>query len=421
MSVNPHVAQEREFKLEQLFYSRTDLRGGIQSGNDVFREVSGYPWQDLIGAPHKVIRHPDMPKGAFCLIWSRLKEGKATSAYVKNRAIDGRYYWVLANMTPIDGGYFSVRLKPTTDLLKTVEGIYAELLALEKDGDLSPEDGAAWLTDNIRGLGFKDYESFAGAALNREVVSRAAAMDLSSTQELTRYQEIAKSVDRVGENIAQVEETFRTIRLVPSNMRIIATRLEPTGGPISTIAVNYAIMAREMEHWVQTFLKSEDSGFTQMSQATNQALFQTAAATLQAEVAANMHSDTEEREGHDPELEKATLDRLVERYRAEALAALSRLAASAARMERDQAEMKRYVTGLASTRTLCRVENARLDENGGSLEGIVESLDRFQNVIDAELTKMSDEIRKIQNQIDTLRPRDNWRERSRDMAPRPAA
>jgi aerotaxis receptor len=73
---------EALFHLSELFYSRTDERGVIEAGNSVFQRVAGHEWDDLIGAPHKIIRHSDMPKGVFQLMWDTLKDGQPMGAYV---------------------------------------------------------------------------------------------------------------------------------------------------------------------------------------------------------------------------------------------------------------------------------------------------------------------------------------------------
>ncbi|KDB05361.1 hypothetical protein U879_02085 [Defluviimonas sp. 20V17] len=78
-------AGEAPFAIHEIFYSRTDPRGVIQSGNDVFQRVADYPWDRLIGAPHKVIRHPDMPRAVFWLLWQTIQQGRPIGAYVKNR------------------------------------------------------------------------------------------------------------------------------------------------------------------------------------------------------------------------------------------------------------------------------------------------------------------------------------------------
>ncbi len=87
---------EVPFDFDELFFSRTDKRGKIRSGNSVFHRISRFEWDELLGKPHNVIRHPDMPRGVFWLMWERIRRGLPTSAYVKNRAKDGRHYWVYA-------------------------------------------------------------------------------------------------------------------------------------------------------------------------------------------------------------------------------------------------------------------------------------------------------------------------------------
>ena len=96
--------QERAFGPHELFFSTTDRKGIIRSGNQVFVRVSGHPLETLLGAPHNIIRHPDMPRAVFQLLWSYLDQGKPFAGFVKNMAADGCYYWVMALVVPIDGG-----------------------------------------------------------------------------------------------------------------------------------------------------------------------------------------------------------------------------------------------------------------------------------------------------------------------------
>jgi len=83
-------SDEISFAIEELFYSRTDQSGIILSGNSVFQRVSIYGWNELSGRPHKIVRHPDMPRAVFFLLWDTIKKGQPVGAYVKNRAKDGR-------------------------------------------------------------------------------------------------------------------------------------------------------------------------------------------------------------------------------------------------------------------------------------------------------------------------------------------
>ena len=83
---------EASFAFEELFYSRTDPRGVIRSGNDVFQRISGFEWPELIGAPHRIVRHPDTPRAVFRILWDAIQKGNPMGAYVKNRTKSGEFY-----------------------------------------------------------------------------------------------------------------------------------------------------------------------------------------------------------------------------------------------------------------------------------------------------------------------------------------
>ncbi len=92
---------ESPFELNELFFSITDPKGVILTGNDVFVKVSKMSKEELIGKPHNIIRHPDMPRAIFKALWSTIKAGRPFVGYVKNMAKDGSYYWVLAAVYPV--------------------------------------------------------------------------------------------------------------------------------------------------------------------------------------------------------------------------------------------------------------------------------------------------------------------------------
>jgi aerotaxis receptor len=173
--------EARKFAINELFFSTTDRHGVIVSGNSVFVRVSAYEPGELLGQPHNLIRHPDMPRAAFRLVWSHLRAGQSVVAYVKNRAKDGRHYWVLALITPIDDGYLSIRLKPSSSLLPVVEQLYRRMVAAEKEAMAQNAGGPAAmdaaeeiLRTALRERGFPDYDAFMRAILATEIKSRDA-------------------------------------------------------------------------------------------------------------------------------------------------------------------------------------------------------------------------------------------------------
>ncbi len=190
---SPILNEEREFRIEELFFSITDKKGIIEHRNDVFTRISGYSTEELIGAPHSILRHPDMPRVVFQLLWQTIESGKTIAAYVKNLAKDGRYYWVMAVVMPTPRGYLSIRLKPTSPLLPIVQRIYEELLGVERAIEVEPKKRAEAMTASGKRLGelllqhgFKDYDSFMQTALATEMSARQRALHTSDSGAMRR-------------------------------------------------------------------------------------------------------------------------------------------------------------------------------------------------------------------------------------------
>ncbi|TCS40213.1 methyl-accepting chemotaxis protein [Reinekea marinisedimentorum] len=123
---------EKKFSESSTLISVTDLQGDIQYCNRDFINISGYTEQELIGAHHNIVRHPDMPKAAFADLWSTVKADKPWQGMVKNRCKNGDFYWVDAYVTPVfeNGkkvGYQSVRSCPTREQVAKAEALYKEM------------------------------------------------------------------------------------------------------------------------------------------------------------------------------------------------------------------------------------------------------------------------------------------------------
>jgi PAS domain S-box-containing protein len=130
MRVNQPVT-DREIILDddQVIVSKTDIKGLITFVNQTFIEISGFAETELIGAPHNLVRHPDMPPAAFADLWRTIRTGTPWEGLVKNRTKNGDYYWVRANATPIveNGeivGFISIRLKPSREQVAAAEALY---------------------------------------------------------------------------------------------------------------------------------------------------------------------------------------------------------------------------------------------------------------------------------------------------------
>lgn len=128
---------ERTFGEDEIIVSKTDAKGRILYANEVFCRVGLYEEHELVGQPHSIVRHPDMPRAVFHLLWQTIESGREIFAYVKNMAKNGDYYWVFAHVTPSYGkdgridGYHSNRRKPRPAAIAQVEQLYAQLLQEE--------------------------------------------------------------------------------------------------------------------------------------------------------------------------------------------------------------------------------------------------------------------------------------------------
>ncbi|SHL80805.1 methyl-accepting chemotaxis protein [Phytopseudomonas punonensis] len=130
----PITGNERTFPAQQRLISTTDLKGQITYCNDAFVEISGFSRDELIRAPHNIVRHPDVPEAVFAHMWATLKEGRPWMGIVKNRCKSGDHYWVNAYVVPVleNGqvtGYESVRSKPTAEQVQRAQALYSRINA----------------------------------------------------------------------------------------------------------------------------------------------------------------------------------------------------------------------------------------------------------------------------------------------------
>ncbi|MCK5854105.1 MAG: PAS domain-containing protein [Sulfurovaceae bacterium] len=128
---------ETEVPEDELIVSRTDFTGKITYVNETFAEISGYTPKELIGQPHNVIRHPDMPSSAFADLWATVERGDTWEGYVKNLRKDGGYYWVLARVSTVKKNgvaveYKSVREPVSREKKIEIQKLYDRLRAEEE-------------------------------------------------------------------------------------------------------------------------------------------------------------------------------------------------------------------------------------------------------------------------------------------------
>jgi len=245
--------QESYFGIEELFISITDHRGIILSGNDVFVRVSGYAREKLIGRPHNVIRHPDMPKTAFRLVWREIQAGNIVGAYVKNRSIDGSHYWVFATILPMKDGYFSMRMKPSSAIFNVIPQLYAKMLQLEKANGMDAAE--SFLTEQLKSLGFNSYSDFMKAALFEEMSSRDRKMvemkknedgpDTAVCANPTLF-EMGLLSDRSRRGMEEVFSYFENLKELQSNFSGVSGVILKTCEQLENLSLNMSVMANKL-------------------------------------------------------------------------------------------------------------------------------------------------------------------------------
>jgi len=142
----PHttpIDKETVLSDNDFIVSKTDLKSRITYGNQYFLKISGWQEKELLGQPHNILRHPDVPQVAFKILYEMLDNDEEFFGFVKNLKKDGGYYWVFASIScayDANGkkvGYYAVRRKPIDGFKKVIEPLYQKLVEIEKNGGMN--------------------------------------------------------------------------------------------------------------------------------------------------------------------------------------------------------------------------------------------------------------------------------------------
>jgi PAS domain S-box-containing protein len=164
MSRPTPINKEIELNPKRYIVSKTDAKGVIEYGNDYFVEISGYKEHELIGHPHSMIRHPDMPRVVFKLMWERITKGENILALVKNLAKDGRYYWVVTEFEPkVDKltndiiRHTAFRRAAPRQAVESITPVYKKLVEIEAEGGMEASEKylRGFLED--RGMSYDEF------------------------------------------------------------------------------------------------------------------------------------------------------------------------------------------------------------------------------------------------------------------------
>lgn len=394
--------EEVHFGLDEMFYSRTDARGVIVAGNRVFQRVSCYPWGNLIGAPHRVIRHPDTPRSVFRILWKTIQAGEPAAAYVCNRAADGRPYWVLATVLPFGSGYLSIRIKPSSAILHQVKTLYSHLAKGEGNGR-SIEASVEELEDKLLDLGFANYTDFMRHALRSEFTARLIALELRSRLPEKAISAIQDGIHRALEGQNAIQAEFDWMQVLPTNLSLLATRLEPEGGPMSTVANLYKAGTQEALSSVSAFTSGEQSLCHQMSEQFQRAVFMVTCAELQRELGSLVAKEDWTGSGLDPNAEMKFIDDISHRYTSEAKACVDEALRLAKVIDQAGAKMRRSILSLETIMTMGKVEGARFGPTMESINAIIASIHEQNSKLSRVMTNVVNLSAVFCNGVEELR------------------
>lgn len=399
----PPAPPDAGFSFDELIYSRTDARGVVLSGNGVFQRMTGIDWRDLIGAPHRIIRHPDMPAGFFHLFWSLLQQGEPAVGYVRNRRKDGAGYWVLAAAMPCEGGYFSVRMRPSGPLFAPVRDLYARLRRREVEDGLSPQASAAELMAQLSALGFPSYDAFAARAVTEEMRARNKALGHDADRLVEAQAMLVALLDETLSEQTRLITRFADLLILPVNMRLAAARLEAQGGPLSQISVNYKSASEEISRRLSSFVSGKENLCARMAHALRRSLILSGCAGLQDELVQTYDRQPGGHDGAERRAELPMLQAVRSQSLGRARTSLDEAAQLAGVLNEASNDLRRMILGLDTIRILARVESRKSTESQDALTATIDRIDVVQASISESLKVMMDRTLSIDHGLAALR------------------
>ncbi|WP_424927233.1 PAS domain-containing protein [Amaricoccus tamworthensis] len=384
-------ATDTSWDCGELLVSRTDRRGVIQFANATFQRIAGFTTEELVNAPHKIVRHQDMPRGVFWLLWHNLLQDKPIGAFVKNKTKSGGYYWVFAVVAPLRDGFISMRITPSPAMIRTVEPLYAKIREMEASSQMEPAESAEVLLENLKEMGFPDYEAFMARMLAAELATRDTTRDIQPDRNVTNLLDVVDNWRGVGQECDRVFEVYQTFGPTPSNMRVQASQLREKGVALSVISSNFAEIANQINEGLGEFAAAGDH----VTGSIYNSLFLSGVTRL-------LH-ETEEALREEGGVDDQELEIIADQQKVFEEKSLSNLREVVARLRKfmTQTELiKRELSGLSTTRVMCAIENAKINQTGGnSVASIINDLQGFQNTADDSLLAIRGRLATINRNI----------------------
>ena len=383
-------ANESRFDFEELFFSRTNSKGIIQSGNSVFQHVSKYDWEEILYKPHSVIRHPAMPRAVFHLLWETILSGKPIGAYVVNEAKDGSFYWVFALVSPIEDGFLSVRLKPSSPIFETVKQKYADLLELEKNKKNSPKESQEILLEEIKKLNFRSYHHFMTEALTQELECRQEKLNREPIRVISQLREVLNLGTQLQGKCEEIFSAYHKSALIPLNLEVLAAKIGAEAAPIAVVSSQYDDIAKQIQAETKKFLSAGNL----VQEKVEECRLDVCNSLLQKEMF-DFYKDEKKETPIDKSIEMRLLEDLSKHGIEEAKSSLTAIDVEFSQFKVVYEEVRKLATALEIVSLTGKIEAVKVKHSSQELLGLLNDLMVFK----ASLKKSLKEIDEIGNDL----------------------
>lgn len=390
--------RESYFNIDELFFSRTNRKGIILSANSVFQRVSGFEWGEILKRPHNIVRHPGMPRGVFHLFWEMILSDKPVGAYVVNQAKDGSYYWVFALASPVEDGFLSIRLKPSSPIFEVIKQKYAELLEIEKTQKISPKESQEILLEEIKKLNFKDYTHFMTEALTQEIDSRQKTLGLEPIAVLSKLRRILALGEDLQQKCEKISEAYQQVYYVPLNLEVQAAKIGQKAASISVVSSQYGEISKNIQKEIEKFSSSGNLG-NSIKENVQTCLFDVGNMLLTRDLIAFFKNETKETP-IDKTHEMTTLEALgkqgVEKTQKSMVAVEDVFQQFSSIFQ----EIAKLSTALDIVSITGKVEAAKIDDSSTNIMELLNDLVDFKTALNASLKEIDEIGRELLNQTD---------------------
>jgi aerotaxis receptor len=383
MNIRKDISADRAVGQEALapLYTRVNAAGIVRAVSPSVVRQLGISAVDLIGAPLRVMQVCDQPQVLTDVITEALAAGEPAVAYQKIRMAEGRDVWMVVFHLPTEDGLLQLRIPALAETFSGVPELYAKLNA---------DTGSRASQLLVLQRGFAAYGGYSVHAIGQELPARADALGKPRNQRAHVMHRVSDALDNALKEKIELMRSFNALQLIPNNMRIVASRLEPAGGPISAIAENYKASSAAISQRLASFISAPDSLCEQLRAQIMRMLIQMAARRLLLDVRSTNFTPVAGQEAESPAQDQrwqeectmmiATADRIGRESRS----AMAGAEEFAARFGRASADIRRHMLGLDTIRVLGRVECSRLHESEG-LSATIDQLDAFHSEIRTRL------------------------------------